>query len=367
MRNKLGSAFVQFLVVMILCGWALAQSNALPVGEVKQPVRSITCPSGFEFGTLCYGSTVSCPGTMDIGFTYGIVNPGGRDGTIVLFTGSDGTTVGFTESVAAYTPPSHNFQTVQVVWSTPWEDTGNGTGSSLKAAACRPATLMNWLLNQRNVYSGGGMCAQGVSAGSAAIAYSLAEYGAGQYLNHVELESGPVMSDLSMGCDPDSRPITVCPGNECLTGQEGPWSDSPIYVDGNQNSISKWSGAEGQNACATGHRISQSQYADWKSMSIVDGISGRLADSTFSYPRTSLTGWLCGKPPGCKASYCQNNSAAQGELFYENVTSSKIVYRVDNCLGTEGVEQGTVPELRDESGLNAIINSMVNQCNTQQK
>lgn len=340
----------------------LAQSNPLPLGTVHTPVKSVNCPNGYDVGTICYSSTVSCPNTNDIDFTYGIVNSAGKDGTIVFFNGSDGTTVGFSQFVQAYTPPAHNYQTVQVVWETPWEETGNGTGSSLKAAACRPATLMNWLLNQKNVYNGGGMCAQGSSAGGAAIAYSLAEYGANQYLNHVELESGPVLSDVSLGCNLSSKTVTVCPGNECLTGREGSWPDSPIYIDGNQNAVSTWTGTQGQNACASGNGISQSQYSAWKSMSIVDGLGGSQADSTFSYSKTSISGWLCSKPQGCNSSWCQNNSAAQGQLFYQNVTSAKSVYRVDNCQGTEGVEQGTVPEFNGESGLQAIISDMVSQC-----
>jgi hypothetical protein len=350
-------------LAIILCSTGVtAQSNRLPLGQVNLPVRSVTCPLGFGSGTSCFGSTITCPGTLDIGFTYGIVNPGGKDGTVVFFNGDDGTIPGFAQYIAAYTPPFHDFQTAQVVWASAWEDTGNGTGTSLKDAACRPATLMDWLLNQKNVYSGGGMCAQGASAGSAAIAYSLTQFGAHQYLNHVELESGPVLSDLEVGCNPKSRPVTVCPGNECLTGRKGSWSDSPIYVDGSQTTVSTWTGASGVNACAGGLGISQTQYATWESMSVVDGLTGSQSDSTFSYPTTTMSGWLCSKAPNCHTASCQNNSAAQGQLYYQNVTTPKTVYRVDNCQSTEGVEQGTVPQLKNESGLQAIIADMVSQC-----
>lgn len=202
------------------------------------------------------------------------------------------------------------------------------------------------------------MCAQGASAGSAAIAYSLAEYGAWDYLNHVEFQSGPVLSDLSVGCNANSQSMTVCPGNQCLTGQEGSWPDLPTYVDGAEHAVSTWSGALGSDSCNGGGNIPQSQYTAWKQMSIVDGLS----DSLFTYPKTSISGWLCSKPESCNGSWCQNNSAAQGQLFYQNVTSSKSVYRVDNCQSTEGVDEGTVPALSDETGLQAIIASMVSQC-----
>ncbi len=368
MKNQALAVFTGSCLAMFLGSpWTYAQSNPLPLGEVNLPVKSVSCPQGFGSGTSCYESTVSCPDAVDIGFTYGVVNPGGKDGTVVFFSSGDGTSVGFEQYVQAYTPPAHNFQTVQVMWESAWEDAGKGSGSSVKTAACRPATLMNWLLNQKNIYSGGGMCAQGASAGSAAIAYSLAEYGAHQYLNHVGFESGPVLSDLSLGCNPGSGPLTVCPGNECLTGKEGSWSDSPIYVDGNQTSISTWTNAWGENACAAGNKISKSQYSAWQDMSIVDGLTGRQADSTFVYPKTSISAWLCSKPPGCNAAWCQNNSAAQGQLFYQNVSTTKSVYRVDGCQSTEGVEAGTVPELNDESGLQAIIADMVSQCTLQHR
>ncbi len=347
---------------VVLCSaWAHAQSNVLPLGQVKGPVKSVSCPEGFAGGTACYSGTVSCPDTSDLGFVYGVTNPRGSKGTIVFFNGQDGTTPGFAQFVGAYTTPPNNYQTVQVVWDTAWEDTGVGTGNSLKAAACRPATIMDWLLNQRNVYAGGAMCAQGASAGSAAVAYALTEYGAYEYLNHVDLQSGPVLSDVSVGCNANSPSMTVCPGNQCLTGQQGSWPDLPTYVDGAENQVSTWTGALGANACNSGNQVPQSQYTSWKQMSIVDGLS----DSTFTYPKTSITGWLCSKPESCNGSWCQNNSAAQGQLFYQNVTTSKQVYRVDNCQSTEGVDEGTVPALDDQSGLQAIIADMVSQCSSQ--
>jgi hypothetical protein len=116
------------------------------------------------------------------------------------------------------------------------------------------------------------------------------------------------------------------------------------------------------NACAGGLGISQTQYATWESMSVVDGLTGSQSDSTFSYPTTTMSGWLCSKATNCHTASCQNNSAAQGQLYYQNVTTPKTVYRVDNCQSTEGVEQGTVPQLSNEPGLQAIISDMVSQC-----
>jgi hypothetical protein len=360
MKNYPFALFAVSTAIFIFSGMLHAQTQ-LSLGQVNLPVRSVACPDGFADGTACYSSTLTCPQTDEIGFTYGIVNKNGKQGTIVFFNGDYGTTPGFQDYVAKYTPPAQDFQTVQVIWSTAWEDTGNGDGDSLKNAACRPATILNWLLNQKNVYAGGGMCAQGASAGSAAIGYALTEYGAYQYLNHVELESGPVLSDISVGCNPKSSQITVCSGNLCNTGDQGSWQDSPIYVDGAENAVSTWSSAWGASACSTGDDIPQTQYTAWKTMSIVDG----LDDSTFNYPNTTIGGWLCSKQDYCNGAWCQNNSAAQGQLYYQNLTSSKNVYRVDNCDGPEGVDQGTVPGVHNETGIDAISNEMISQCTQQ--
>jgi hypothetical protein len=363
MKNRAFHIFaLAFFAITLGSTWAHAQIKELPLGRVNLPVKSVTCPSHFNTGTECFSGTVSCPGTLDIGFTYGVVNRGGADGTIVFFNGQYGTTVGFQNDVVAYTPPHHDFQTVQVMWKSAWEDTGNATGTDIKTAACRPATLLDWLLNQKNVYSGGGFCAQGASAGSAALAYSLAEYRAWQYLSHVVLESGPVLSDISVGCNPASKTQTVCPGNSCLTGGQGSWQDSPIYVDGAEGLVSNWTGATGQNKCVAGSKISSAQLAAWKAMSIVDGLTGQSADAVFSYPNTSITGWLCSKPPGCSSAACQNNSAAQGDIFYQTVTTPVSVYRVNSCGGTEGIEAGTVPQVNNEPASQAVVNDMVTHC-----
>jgi hypothetical protein len=143
---------------------------------------------------------------MSINFTLGM-NPAAvgtqQKGTIVFFGGGDGTEVNFNSYITPQ-PNSYNslgFQTVQVVWGAPWEQ--NGTGgppSSIKDAACRPAAILDWVFHLGHVYNGGGRCAQGGSAGSAAIAYSMAEYGEYNYLDNVELTSGPVLSDIALGC-----------------------------------------------------------------------------------------------------------------------------------------------------------------------
>src|SRR5258708_25371625 len=122
-------------------------------------------------------------------------------GTIVFFSGGDGTAVDFNQYIAPQgnSYNSKGFQTAQVVWWSPWEEIGtgvNGPMRSIQATACRPAGILDWFFHQGHVYSGGGRCAQAVSAGSAGVAYSMAEYGEYSYLDNVELQSGPPLSDI---------------------------------------------------------------------------------------------------------------------------------------------------------------------------
>jgi hypothetical protein len=350
---------VGFCVVMgIGSAWAQEPYTPLSTGSVSG-VSSTGCPSGYATGTSCFSATVTCPNTVNLGFIYGEIGSG-TSGTIVMFNGGTGVISqgpGGVNFVSPYT--TAGYRVVQVVWNTAWELTGNGTGTSIKVAGCRPATVLNYIFT--SVYSGGGMCAQGTSAGSGAIGYSLAEYGASSYLDNVELLSGPVFGDIEKGCVvPNTPSITVCPKSQayCQTGTEGGWPDPPQYIGGDITAIDNWSGI---NACNGSSNTTTAQNTAWKQMSIVDGLS----DSTFSYPHTAVAGWLCSNTSvSCGSQPCQNNSAAEGQYFYVQVstgTEPYNVWRVDQCSGQEGVTSGTLAA-NGKNGFNAIEADMVASC-----
>jgi hypothetical protein len=102
------------------------------------------------------------------------------------------------------------YEVVQVAWGGPWEQ--QDTNPNIQNAACRPATFLNYVYT--NIFApaikgpAAGFCAQGFSAGSAAIAYSMAYYGEAGQLDNVELISGPVLSDLKQGCVSTLTPVT---------------------------------------------------------------------------------------------------------------------------------------------------------------
>jgi hypothetical protein len=358
---------VVFVVVMGLCvlmglGTVWAQAP-LPLGTISGVSMLSSCPtysqSNFNSGTTCYTATVSCPNTVDLMFTYGEIGSGGS-GTIVIFNGGGGNKgPGGTNFVSDYV--GDGFKVVQVVWNTPWELTASGSGVSIKTAGCRPATFLNYV--RQNIYTTAGMCAQGTSAGSGAIGYALAEYGAGSYLDNVELLSGPVFGDIEKGCVvPNTPTVTVCPKSQtyCNTGTEGGWPDPPQYIGGDITAINNWSGI---NACNGSSTTSSADNTAWKQMSIVDGLS----DSTLSYPNTAMAGWLCSNTSvSCGSQPCQNNSAAEAQYFYGHVTGAVqnfTVTRIDKCSGQEGVVSGFLPPPNNTtSGFTAILNDMVLQC-----
>jgi hypothetical protein len=116
--------------------------------------------------------------------------------------------------------------------------------------------------------------------------------------------------------------------------------------------------ATGDTNCAwdaiPGGSTSPDENADWTEQSIVQ------TGATFSYPKTAMSAWLCASvyngqkcAAGTNPQYCMNNSSAQGQLFYQNITNPSqpyAVYAVQNCDGPEGV-----------NGQNAVVPGWVAQ------
>src|SRR5262245_11297109 len=116
-------------------GQAGASPGALPLGSV-QDQGPTSCPGS---GSNCRSLLVSCPGTKDIAALVQVIEPSGTPaGTVLTFTGAAGTTL---NSGAQYVAQS--YRVVVFAWATEWEVTGTDT-PSIKAAACRPATLVKW-------------------------------------------------------------------------------------------------------------------------------------------------------------------------------------------------------------------------------
>jgi hypothetical protein len=235
-----------------------------------------------------------------------------------------------------------------------------------------------------------GFCAQGESAGSAAIAYSLAYYGLGDSIDNAEFLAGPPLSDIKPGCQfpPPPIVITICGQHDnsdgtqigCKLGQTyQTWSMDPGYLIPAVNGVRRWT------ADTTCHGVSTTSAASnqaWYQASIVDdGTNG----PTFVYPKTAMSGWLCRglqdqkTQQQCSISnfdqnHCPNNTGPQGQVFYARITSGGItppksysVFAVDSCNGPEGVDddQSNVPGYvlgQSWTGFSAISDDMQHHC-----
>ena len=369
-------SFICLPVVLVFCLVSApvhASSGSLTTGSVQFLGNPAPCMGGqWVPRSNCISANLTgCSNAQDLAFTYGSLIPSGVvNGIIVYFDGGDGTSASgeATEVEMLQYYVAQNYGVVQVQWSAAWQATYNPwppaptpNVSNVQAAACRPATVLDYVY--KNVYptitvngnSLAGMCAQGFSAGSAAIAYSLAYYGA--VLDNVELISGPVMSDIKQGCQIPAAPsITVCPAGQlgCQLGGGPSWTLPPTYVPNGSEYVGAWTN---DLTCTSSYGTSPTSNADWLAQSIVD--QGTGATPTFNYPNTGMTGWLCrsleNQRSNCSGSnykydLCPNNSSTQGEIFYDQITSPSQtahynVYAVDNCFGPEGVPQGDVAAL----------------------
>ena len=357
--GRLSYLFV--VVISVACGNGTGHFSAtLPpspssgLGSVSSVSSVATCPSDFYPGMTCFRATVSCTSTDDINVIYGVKTPADVKGTIFLHAGSGGTTAFSYGPLADGYVDSYfkgGYQVVELEWASDWEIATSGGAENIKRAACRPATLLNYVYE--NIHGGsagqGGMCAHGDSAGSAAMAYALTWYKADSFLDKVVLTSGPVLGDIEAGCKvPNVPPITVCgSGQFGCVGQ--PWTDAPQYQPGS-NAPQKWTGDMTCNNVPTGQSTSSASNTNWKAQSIVDG----TASANFSYPKTALSGWLC--------SNGVNPSAAQGQYYYQNIkgpsqTAAFSVNRVDGCPGAEDIWDGTVSS--GESAFAASVNDML--------
>jgi hypothetical protein len=352
-----------------------------------QSISSVTtlggCGSDFfsdsSTPATCYSGVVTgCTGADDLQFSFSYDAPASPIGVIVLFSGGSGTSASaYPGAELTYAQDYFNdgYAVIQVAWAWDWEDTTipsgyTGGGSSLslapniEAAACRPATFLNYINNTAAVHpSGKPVCAQGASAGSGAIGYSTAWYNGASFLKNVELLSGPVFSNIEQGCVvPNAGTQTVCGSGQygCSSGTTS-WTDAPQYVSGYRSGVRGWTG---DPSCNGSGNTSSSSNSAWLAMSIV------TTGADLTYTSNGMAGWLCSSYQSgtCLSSQgCPNNSAAEGEYFYTNFSSSNhpaayLLTGITSCNGAEGVTTGSDPDISGESGQTAIESHMTTNC-----
>jgi len=234
---------------------------------------------------------------------------------------------------------------------------GNGVHypKNVGYAAARWAGFLGWVntnyyvpVYQSNPQAG--MCTQGNSAGGGATAFILAWYGGS--IDHAEFLSSPPLSDIEQGCFGTTNgpnPVTIC----SVAGQLGckgvtQWSASAYYTNA-LVSVQTWTdiNTDPDNTCRGPVQNSYTADEQWKDMSIVDdGVF-----STFNYPNTSMTAWLCSST--YMGTAAMNNSSSQAQLFFGNFTmpsqvnqpNGVLINGVANCNGSEDVTNALPKQL----------------------
>ena len=304
---------MKWVIVILFASITTLAAAQNPLGKITN-IQTVACPAGFAAGSTCQHLTIaSCANTNDTGVTIGTKSAPASKGTIVLFNGSNGTRPMSGPFVRDYS--KFGFTVIDTMWDPPgWE--GTGQTASILAGACRPATLLSYLSQSAK----GAFCGQGHSAGSSALAYSMSHYGIDR-LDHVELISGPVMSDLQQGCEnPSAPPVTIVPSNGAS------FTNGPQYVNQFIPAVSHYTG----QSCRPPAPTTEAVNAAWLAQSIVQ------PGAVLSFPNTGISGWVCDNQ--------LNNSAAQGGIFYSSLQSAYSLTRVSGCMGSEGVQQGTTPQ-----------------------
>jgi hypothetical protein len=309
-------------LALIFFSLTLSAAAQLPLGTVTK-VQPVACMEGFAGGSTCHSATVSCPGVSDISVTFGTKgNP--TAGTIVFINGTGDTIPGggptFFETYS-----KAGFSLAQFIFATDWENGGN-----IVASACRPATMLNFLRSEPRVP----FCAQAASGGAGATAYALSWYGVP--IDNAELLSGPVFSNIALGCQtPHASPITVNRTNG------SPFDDKPFY-NMESSQVSAWTGT----SCLPKTRSTPNNLASEAAQSIVQ------PGAVLNFPSTNLSGWVCDNG--------ENPSAAQANLWFSQVATRWSLTSISNCQGSEGVAQGVTPQ--GAAGDQAISEDMIGRC-----
>jgi hypothetical protein len=202
-------------------------------------VSSVTC-QGYRFTqpASCQQMTVSCPNVPDVSVYLKTNTPTPSIGTVTWNTGTDGN--GLYDSIFTYgaqyaIQPVLNagFTTVEIDWGTPFNANQPdgwvlGPGGTL-AAACRYATITQWIYTNIQNNTSLPYCATGNSGGAGALAYALSQYNSGSILSMAEVTSGPPAGRLDWGCGCQEGKLAVQCGTATTLGTCFGNADAPVW------------------------------------------------------------------------------------------------------------------------------------------
>ena len=188
----------------MLVGVSVTSAQPRPKGWVTNvsPLTS-DCPAGFS----CVQATVGCPEIAPLGVNIAVATPSNTRGVGVFLSGNAGTR--WYSDLTAEVPVwfanlrTQGLRIVQVRWKAGWWTTSGGLDSGSARIGCRPATVLKYIHDTYYLPLGFGrrsFITTGNSAGSSAIAYSLAFYGADSFIDAAILTAGPPHAALQKSC-----------------------------------------------------------------------------------------------------------------------------------------------------------------------
>ena len=180
-----------------------ASPSPVPIATAPLPLGTasgsdVACPSGSPQGPTCLTVSIACPSAPATAHLRVERPRTPVRGTILLTTDGDGTlyarsrvhsplAAGMIAQLAAA-----GLVVVEVAWRP-----GLWGGPRARTRACGFATAARWIYDHiHRTESGAVFIAQGTGAGASQIAFALAHYGAGSFIDLASLAGGPVACPL---------------------------------------------------------------------------------------------------------------------------------------------------------------------------
>jgi hypothetical protein len=320
---------------VVVCAAALGHAQAPdPIGTIQS--SPIAC-QGLKNGGSCFALDVSCPSLPDYTAYLKILNPTvSATGTAVFVTGGGTTdllelrpdgpvvvrqlrTAGYRIAEVTYGAP---FNASELGWET------NANGAGVRAAACRFATVLQWV-HDNFLDAGTALCAAGNSAGAEVIGQSLAHYGAGDILAFAELSSGPPYGRLDYACE-NTQPVMTSPCSGVRSGLGVVPGPAVKFID------PAYPGSWCSSSYATHSKVHDAQFVN-------DSVTS--PDAALSYPNTFVN-FVFGQ--------LDTTSAIRQGLLYEAAITSS---RATVCA------QGVSHEIEDSlAGAKQVAADMIKNC-----
>jgi hypothetical protein len=323
---------------------ACATASTRALGTVSS-VSSVSCQGGMKNG-VCQQMTVSCLGVPDVQAYVKTNSPTGTSkGTVTYNTGTDGN--GLYDSIFTYGSTAvqnvlnAGFTTVQIDWGTPFNSTQpngwvGGTGGVL-AAACRYATITQWIYDNIQANTSLPYCATGNSGGAGALAYALSQYPTSNILSMAEVTSGPPTGRLDWGCGCLQGKLAVQCGNATTLGTCFGNADAPV-----------WDPAYNPTAATGVCKTAVNGTLPPGGLNFFLGDSAEAPGGNFNYPHTFVNVVFGG---------ADNSSAIPiGQDWLNNITSSKAQACVPN---------GVHSLANTQAGADQIANDLIANCKLQ--